>query len=212
MNGRSIVDEGHPAVVALRHTLTCARADWRMLSPFVGLAIVFATALSPSVCLAGPPFFTDDPVPVDLGHWEINNYSLGTFAKGAFAGVLPGMDANYGAMQNLQLHLLVPFAVAQSSGMNTQWGFGDVEIGAKYRFLPATEKDWWPQIAFYPFLDFATGNAERGLGTGAIHRSCQSGCKKISANGPPMAAAAIGSIPDREIGIFGSRAGWCNTS
>lgn len=57
--------------------------------------------LSPSLCLAGPPFFTDDPVPVDLGHWEINNYSLGTFAKGAFAGVLPGMDANYGATQNV---------------------------------------------------------------------------------------------------------------
>ena len=40
--------------------------------------------------------------------------------------------------------------------MSSQWGLGDVEIGAKYRFLPADEKDWWPQAAFYPFLDFPT--------------------------------------------------------
>ena len=46
---------------------------------------------------------------------------------------------------------------------------GDLEIGAKYRFLPAAEKDWWPHVAFYPFLDFPTGNAACGLGTGAAH-------------------------------------------
>jgi hypothetical protein len=107
----------------------------------IGFLLLAPLLLSSSVCLAGPPFFTDDPVPVDLGRWEINNYSSGTFAKGAFAGVLPGVDANYGAIQNVQLHLLVPLALAQSSGVSTQWGLGDVEAGAKYRFLPADEKD-----------------------------------------------------------------------
>jgi hypothetical protein len=43
------------------------------------------------------------------------------------------------------------------------------EIGAKYRFLPAAETDWRPQIAFYPFVDFPTGNTDRNLGTGATH-------------------------------------------
>jgi hypothetical protein len=119
--------------------------------------------------LAGPPFLTDDPVPVDRGLWEINNYVAGSLANGASVGVAPGVDGNYGAVQNLQLHLLVPAAVAQINGMSPQWGLGDVEIGAKYRFLPADEKDWWPQAAFYPFLDFPTGNTERGLGTGATH-------------------------------------------
>lgn len=138
-------------------------------SACVGLVLLSGTAVWSNACFAGPPFFTDDPVPVDLGHWEINNYSSGTFANGTFAGVLPGVDANYGAIQNVQLHLLVPFALAQSSGQSTEWGLGDVEIGAKYRFLPADEKDWWPQVAFYPFLDFPTGNADRGLGTGATH-------------------------------------------
>ena len=131
--------------------------------------LLLASALWPITCWAGPPFFTDDPVPVDLGHWEINNYVSGTLAKGAFAGVAPGVDANYGAAANLQLHLLVPMALVQSNGASAQWGPGDVEIGAKYRFIPADEKDWWPQVAFYPFLDFPTGNADRGLGTGSTH-------------------------------------------
>jgi hypothetical protein len=134
-----------------------------------GFLFLIALLLSSSVSLAGPPFLTDDPVPVDRGHWEINNYVAGSLANGASVGVAPGVDANYGAAQNLQLHLLVPAAVAQIDGMSTQWGLGDVEIGAKYRFLPAEEKDWWPQAAFYPFLDFPTGNTERGLGTGATH-------------------------------------------
>src|SRR5579863_130856 len=135
----------------------------------VGPVIFLAAALSSSASWAGPPFLTDDPVPVDRGQWEINSYASGTFAKGAFAGVLPGVDANYGPIENVQLHLLVPVALAQSSGTGPQWGPGDVEIGVKYRFLPAGEKDWWPQVAFYPFLDFPTGDANRGLGTGGTH-------------------------------------------
>jgi len=140
-----------------------------ILVPAAKLSLLVALSLSSSICLAGPPYFTDDPVPVDPGHWEINNYASGTVAKGAFAGVLPGVDANYGALDNVQLHLQVPLALVQSTGVNAQWGLGDVEVGAKYRFIPANENDWWPQIAFYPFLDFPTGNADRGLGTGAVH-------------------------------------------
>ena len=132
-------------------------------------AAAFLVLISTQPAIAGPPFFTDDPVPVDQGHWEINNYASATFAKEAFTGVAPGVDANYGAAANLQLHLLAPMAYAQWSGVNTQYGVGDVEIGAKIRFLPAGENDWWPQIAFYPFLDFPTGNPDRGLGTGAMH-------------------------------------------
>jgi hypothetical protein len=137
--------------------------------PLRGAAALVALLLSVQICLAGPPFLTDDPVPVELGHWEINTYSAATFGRGAVAGVLPGVDANYGAVENLQLHMLVPIAFSQWNGTSTQYGAGDIEIGAKYRFLPAKETDWWPQIAFYPFLDFSTGNTDRNLGTGATH-------------------------------------------
>jgi hypothetical protein len=178
-----------------------------ILVPAAKLSLLVALSLSSGICLAGPPFFTDDPVPVDPGHWEINNYASGTVANGAFAGILPGVDANYGAVDNVQLHLQVPLALVQSTGVNAQWGLGDVEVGAKYRFISANETDWWPQIAFYPFLDFPTGNADRGLERAPFTRSFQSGYKRISANGRPMAAVVIGSIPAPEIRIFGTRAG-----
>jgi hypothetical protein len=163
LNARKACLEGasRPFCQAVAQTVEGAAAS--ILSLFL---LVF---LSPTISLAGPPFLTDDPVPVDPGHWEINNYVAGSLAKGVSGGVAPGVDANYGAVKDLQLHLLVPAAVEQINGAKAQWGLGDLEIGAKYRFLPTSEKDWWPQVAFYPFLDFATGNVARGLGTGAMH-------------------------------------------
>jgi hypothetical protein len=158
---RSSVARSAEFFFTLLRSLRCNRIE----SVFSFVLLV----LSSSVSLAGPPFLTDDPVPVDRGHWEINNYLAASLTNGTSVGVAPGVDANYGATHNLQLHLLVPAAVAQMNGMSTQWGLGDIEIGAKYRFLPADEKDWWPQAAFYPFLDFPTGNTDRGLGTGATH-------------------------------------------
>jgi len=116
-----------------------------MLPRLIGCACFFAVASE--TCFAGPPFLTDDPVPVDRGHWEINNFSAGTLVKGAFAGAMPGVDANYGPVENIQLHLLASLAVAQSAGSSPVFGPGDTEIGVKYRFLPAKESDWWPQIA-----------------------------------------------------------------
>jgi hypothetical protein len=108
-------------------------------------------------------------VPVNPGGWEINNYNAGVAAKGAAAGALAGVDANYGAIDNVQLHLLATLAYADWSGSAVQFGPGDTEIGVKCRFLPATQNDWWPQIGVYPLLDFPTGSAERALGTGAVH-------------------------------------------
>jgi hypothetical protein len=108
-------------------------------------------------------------VPVDLGHWEINNFSTAAFSKFGTTGAAPGIDANYGALPNLQLHFLAPLAFSRPNGAATQFGLGDVEFGAKYRFLPAETDDWWPQIATYPLLDVPTGEAARGLGTGHVH-------------------------------------------
>jgi hypothetical protein len=32
--------------------------------------------------MAGPPFVTDDPEPVDAGHWELNVGLAGTLVRG----------------------------------------------------------------------------------------------------------------------------------
>ncbi len=135
----------------------------------VSAAVVVALLFSARAGHAGPPFVTDDPVPVDLGKWEINNFANSTFAGGALQGNLFAVDANYGAAENLQLHLQIPSAMAQWSGASAQFGLGDIEIGAKYRFLAPGDDEWLPQVAIFPLLDFPTGDANRDLGTGRAH-------------------------------------------
>jgi hypothetical protein len=61
---------------------------------------------------AGPPFQTDDPNPVDLGHYEA--YVFWTFdGTGAeLDPVGPAFEFNWGAAPNIQLHAILPFGAA----------------------------------------------------------------------------------------------------
>lgn len=47
-----------------------------------------------------------------------------------------------------------------------QTGLGDIELGAKYRFVTPGQNDWWPQIGTFPLVEIPTGDAKRGLGAG----------------------------------------------
>ena len=59
---------------------------------------------------AGPPFITDDPEPVPLHHWEIYLASQAAHDAGGWSGTSPHVEVNYGALPNLQLHLIAPIA------------------------------------------------------------------------------------------------------
>src|SRR6185437_8662763 len=98
---------------------------------------------------AGPPFFT-----------------AGTHVQGDSSGVLAGTEVNYGAAPNLQLHIIAPLAYDDPRGGSTQVGVGDIELGAKYRFITPGEKDWFPQVGIFPLIEVPSGNADRGLGQG----------------------------------------------
>ncbi len=125
--------------------------------------------LLPLPSLAGPPFLTDDPAPVEYQHWEINNYVSPVFVKGATFAAAPASDINYGILPDVQAHVNAGLATSATAGAGTSVGPADLELGLKYRFLDARPADWWPQIAVYPFLDLPTGNAAQGLGTGSVH-------------------------------------------
>src|SRR5271163_2304771 len=146
---------------------TALRWDVRRAGPG-GLAVLLAL-LAPHSVAAGPPFRTDDPVPVELNHWEIYEFSTATHVEGDTAGILSGIDANYGAAPNLQLHAAVPIAFDKPTGGGMVLGYGDTEFGFKYRFMTEDENGWRPQAAIYPAIDFPTGNPARNLGTGHTH-------------------------------------------
>ena len=114
--------------------------------------------------LAGPPFLTDDPEPVDYHHWEA--YLFTTYDRSLDATDIqgPALEFNVGAAPNLQIHLVVPWVENKPrSGMDHS-GWGDVELGVKLRFLEETENT--PQIGIFPMVEFPTGNSSRGLGNG----------------------------------------------
>jgi hypothetical protein len=77
----------------------------------------------------------------------------------------PAYEVNYGAAPNLQLHLVIPMTtVFQPMDGPTNFGIGDTELGFKYRFIPETKH--MPQAGIFPFFEFPSGNADRGLGVG----------------------------------------------
>jgi hypothetical protein len=127
---------------------------------------VFFLSLS-TVALAGPPFQTDDPDPVEYRHFEAYMFELsdGT-PKGGTGLEAPAFEMNWGAVPNLQLHLIVPFAsnIPPNSGP-VYSGIGDIELGAKYRLVK--EDGEIPEIGIFPFVESPSGNASRGLGVGS---------------------------------------------
>ena len=136
----------------------------KMRRPCVVLA-AFALSVAASAP-AGPPFLTDDPEPVELGHWEAYLFAMYDGAPSTTAVDGPAFELNYGAAPNLQLHLVVPLTTAEPAGGPSAHGLGDLEVGVKYRFVEESEGQ--PQIGIFPMLELPTGNDRRGLGNGRL--------------------------------------------
>ena len=109
-----------------------------------------------------------------------------------WSGTLPHVEINYGALPNLHLHIITPLAFVTSRSGPSYYGYGDTELGAKYRFIK--QGNYTPDVGVFPTMEVPTGNESRGLGAGHERCICRSGSKKILANGRPTAAADFGSI------------------
>jgi hypothetical protein len=134
-----------------------------------------ALFLASSAALAGPPFQTDDPMPIDFRHYELYAFAASDGTPIATAAAGPAMEFNWGALPNVHLHIIVPLAAAFPSnnpkfapagiGPNA-YGLGDIEIGIKYRFIP--EGKHRPMIGTFPMFELPSGSARRGLGVGKV--------------------------------------------
>jgi hypothetical protein len=100
-------------------------------------------------------------IPSRPGPAENYLYISGTNTPGMTAGQA-GVELNYGAASNLQLSLTLPADYVLSSGPRA--GGGDLDIGAKYRFLDSAGDSWLPDAAVFPAVIVPTG--ARGFGTG----------------------------------------------
>jgi len=143
----------------------------RLFASFAGIAVdercrglLLALVLVAGDAIAGAPFRTDDPGVVDHGHFELLPFYSQTKAGTGRSGALPGLEIHYGAVESVELDLVLSAAFATPPGMGTQRGYGDTEIDIKYQFI--AETDTMPAIGFVPNFILPTGNADRGLGNG----------------------------------------------
>jgi hypothetical protein len=74
------------------------------------------------------------------------------------------VEANYGPFQDAQLQFQLPLAYGDGDEGIQHRGFGDIQVGFKYRFVH--ESGSLPQIAIYPQIQAPTGRADDGLGSG----------------------------------------------
>ncbi len=127
-------------------------------------ALIGAIFLCPLPAAAGPPFETDDPEPVDQRHWEFYVASQVLRQPDGTTGTAPHFEYNYGALPDLQLHIIAPIGYARPEGGETHHGLGDIELGAKLRFVDETPSR--PMVGTFPQVELPTGDADRGLGSG----------------------------------------------
>ena len=91
----------------------------------------------PLRAVAGPPYLTDDPVPTDLGHWEIYAFSARRRARARPFDADAGLDLNYGAVKDVQLTATLPSACRMNRSDGWRTGTGDVELA---RQIPLHER------------------------------------------------------------------------
>lgn len=135
------------------------RVKWLLV---LGVGVIIGV-LSTSA-IAGPPFLTDDPVPVEYKHWEFYIFSTLDHAEDGTDVQAPAFELNYGVVPEVQAHLVVPFASSMPDDEPDRYGLSDIELGVKYRFVQETEQ--MPQIGIFPMLIVPTGDEDRGLGNG----------------------------------------------
>src|SRR5271168_60290 len=124
---------------------------------------------------AGPPFQTDDPTPVDLGHFEAYVFSTLDGTPAELDPVGPAFEFNWGAIPNIQLHVILPLGAVLPSNNPvyapggqgpSAYGLTDMELGVKYGFIKQTRHR--PQIGSFTMFEIPTGNYSKGLGVGRV--------------------------------------------
>ena len=142
---------------------------------FPSLFLVVILAVPELRAQAGPPFQTDDPTPVELGHYEF--YIFGTIdgTPAELDPTGPAFEFNWGAIPNIQLHAILPFGAVMPSNNpvyapggtgSSAFGLTDMELGVKYGFIKQTKHR--PQIGSFTMFEIPTGNSTQGLGVGIV--------------------------------------------
>ena len=104
------------------------------------LALIIFVILSGSCYAGGPPWRTDDPIPVEYKHAEFYLFSNGISDNSGISGAGPAFEFNYGAFPNTQLHIVLPLAFDRPKIGAKHFGYGDTEVGVKYNLIHQSDE------------------------------------------------------------------------
>ena len=148
----------------------------RVFCNWVRLTLILISLLAvPRLWSQGPPYQTDDPVPVDFQHYEFYIFGITDSTPVVATSGSPAFEFNWGAVPRVQIHAVLPFgesaprnsAVYDPSGQGpSAYGLGDVELGAKIAFIK--ESKYVPQIGSFTMFELPTGSYTKGLGIGKV--------------------------------------------
>ena len=129
------------------------------------ICLIIAAEATINSAWAGPPFVTDDPEPVKYRQWEVNYAATETWRQGAASAGLPVIDANYGVLPDMQLHVQPQYSYERTMN-DKRFGVDDTQIGVKYRFLNIGQEDSGWMVGIYPMLQVPTGDTRLGPSRG----------------------------------------------
>ena len=130
----------------------------------LAVLVLFLMSLFPDFASAGPPFLTDDPEPVGYKHLEYYLAASVERVKSDRSGTLPQVEVNYGLWPDIQVHCVAPIVLNHPRDGASAYGYGDTELGVKYRFIHETGHV--PQVGFFPRIEIPSGDSKEGLGNG----------------------------------------------
>jgi hypothetical protein len=113
--------------------------------------------------VAGPPLATEDPGILDAGQWEVITATTATSADGGSVYQAPVLDVSLGVLADqVQLALAYPYVYSDPDDGDSEWDFGNLEVGVKWRFWNRDKL----QLAFAPVYAFGVTRqtAEQGIG------------------------------------------------
>jgi len=123
----------------------------------------------------GPPYQTDDPMPVDLHHYEFYIFGGVDGTPAEIDSTGPAIEFNWGAIPRVQLHAILPWGgvfpsnnpVYLPAGTGpSAFGVNDMEVGMKLAIIKETKHI--PQIGTFTMFELPTGNSNKGLGVGKV--------------------------------------------
>src|SRR5436190_18470609 len=109
-------------------------------------------------------FILDTPVTTPYERVSLDFHSAFTQTKKGSTTNSPSLMATVGLYPDVQLFAVVPATLSTPKKGPTHYGYGDVRLGLKYRFIHETET--LPSVAFYPKFTFPSGDSRKGLGNG----------------------------------------------